>query len=222
MKQFKIRASACGQIMTNDRSGKSMGQTAKTYLETWVKEQLYGRRQEIQTKQMEKGIIVEDDSIDFVADYLGFGMLLKNEQHYVNDFMTGTPDIIMRDLIIDVKNSWDCFSFPLFVKNIPTKDYYWQAQVYMALTETKQYKLIYTLMDTPPNIIEREAYWYAKNNGYEELDEDIMNEFIEKHTYSNLPDNLRIKIYDIQRDDNAIKSIENRVIECRTYINELL
>ena len=28
-----IRCSALGRIMTNDRSGKAMGQTAKTYLE---------------------------------------------------------------------------------------------------------------------------------------------------------------------------------------------
>jgi hypothetical protein len=49
MKDFKIRASQCGQIMTNPRAKKDieagvLSQTAKTYCEIWLKEQLYSEQ----------------------------------------------------------------------------------------------------------------------------------------------------------------------------------
>lgn len=227
MKEFKIRGSACGQIMTNPRAKKDieaglLSKTAKTYCETWLKEQLYNRKKEFSSKYTDKGNITEDESIDFVADQLGYGMLMKNEKHLDNHIMTGTPDVILKDLIIDVKNSWDNFTFPLFETEIPNKDYYWQAQCYMYLTGKSDYKLIYVLSDTPIHLIEKEAYYWCQNNGYEELDIDIHKEFINKMTYNDIDDNLKIKIFDIKRNDVDIEKIKERVWQCRSYISKLI
>ena len=227
MIEFKIRGSAGGQIMTEPRAKKDkeagiLSQTAKTYCETWLKEQLYNRKKEFSNKQTQKGIITEDNSIDFIADYLNFGMLMKNEEFFSNTVMTGTPDVILKGLIIDVKNSWDNFTFPLFETEVPEKNYYWQAQIYMSLTEKQNYKLIYVLSDTPTNLIEKEAYYWCKNNGYEELDLDIYKQFIRKMTYNDIPDELKIKVFDIKRNDEDIQKIEKRVYECRYYIEQLL
>ena len=185
MKEFKIRCSAIGQIMGQPRAKAAkeageLSQTAKTYCETWIKEQLYSRRKEFTNKFVEKGLIIEDNSIDYIADQLGLGMLLKNEQHFSNDFMTGTPDVVLPDVVFDAKNSWDCFTFPLFDTEIPNKDYYWQGQGYMELCKKSHFKLIYTLMDTPMHLIEKEAYWYAKNNGLDEVDIELHNQFVDK------------------------------------------
>lgn len=225
MKEFKIRCSAIGQIMTNPRSKADklsgvLSKTAQTYCETWLKEQIYSRRKEFSTKFTEKGNIVEDNSIDFVAEQLGYGMLLKNEKHYKGEFITGTPDVVLPDLVIDVKNSWDCFTFPLFETRFDM-GYYWQAQGYMALTGRKNYKLIYTLMDTPLHLIEKEAYWYAKNNGYEDLDDKLYQKFLDKMTFGNVPDKYRIKVFDIARNDGDIEQIKERVKQCRQFINSL-
>ena len=154
MKPFKIRSSACGKIM----NVKALGKTGETYVKEWMKEHLYGRHKEFSSKYTEKGNIVEDNSIDFVADRLGFGMLIKNEEHYSNDFVTGTPDLVLPNAIIDVKNSWDCFTFPLFENDVPNKDYYWQAQCYMWLTDRKRFKLVYVLSDTPEHLIQKDAF----------------------------------------------------------------
>ncbi len=221
MKQFRIRASACGTFMTNDRSGKAMGETAKTACEIWVKEQIYGRRKEISTKYMEKGIIMEDDAIDLLASEYDLGFVLKNEKYYENEFIHGTPDIVLSDKIIDVKCSYDCFSFPLFEKQIPTKAYYYQLQCYMHLTGLKQAWLAYMLMDTPTNIIEREARNYAYNNGFDEVDDEMMQSFIARMTYGNIPTDKRIKLYEIDYDADVIKAIYNRVEQCREYIATL-
>ncbi|MDD4515680.1 hypothetical protein [Massilibacteroides sp.] len=220
MKKFKIRASALGQIMTNDRSGKGMGETAKKYCELWAKEQLYARKKEIQTKYMDKGLIMEDNSIDFLAEKLGLGFVLKNEKFFENDYMTCTPDVITKDLIIDVKNSWDCFTFPLFAKQLENKDYYWQMQAYMILTGIQKSKLIYVLSDTPINLIEKEAFIYARNNGME-CDNELIEVFKKKMTYTDITDEYKIKIFDIPKDEVESMIIE-RVAQCQSYINSLL
>ena len=129
---FKIRCSAIGQIMTNDRSGKRMGKTAQSYCEQWLKEQIYQRRYELTSKYTNKGNSVEQESIDFAASVLGWGMTFKNEQPAHNDFMTGTADIVTMRVVRDMKNSWDCFTFTLF-DDEPTKDNILLVQGYMEL-----------------------------------------------------------------------------------------
>ncbi len=221
MKVFKIHPSACGHIMTNDRSGKNMGETAKTYCEIWLKEQLYGRRKEFTNKYAEKGNIVEDNSLDFIADKLGLGLLIKNQQVYENEFMIGTPDVVLKDYLIDVKNSWDCFTLPIFDETVTNRDYIYQAQCYMNLTGVKRFKLIYVLSDTPMHLIEKEAYWYAKNNGYDELDQEMFDQFIAKMTFLDVPDSLKMKVFHIDYDPQMVEAIQNRVIQCREYIETL-
>ena len=131
MKDFKIRCSAISQIMTNSRSKTEvLGQTSKTYCENWLKEQLYDRKISFSNKYTSKGLIVEQESLDYIAEHLNYGLLVKNEQYFENDFLTGTPDVILKDHLIDVKSSWSFDTFPLFESNID-KGYYYQAQGYM-------------------------------------------------------------------------------------------
>jgi hypothetical protein len=48
LKEFKIRCSAIGQIMTNPRSNTEvLSETTKTYCQNWVKEQIYGIEKQI-------------------------------------------------------------------------------------------------------------------------------------------------------------------------------
>lgn len=196
-------------------------QMGKTHCETWLKEQLYGRKKEISSKFIEKGLIVEDNSIDFISEYLGIGLLLKNESLFEDEYKCGTPDIVLKDTIIEVKNSWDCFTFPLFSDKIPNKEYYWQAQSYLSLTDRNICKLIYVITDTPDHLIKKEALYYCRNNGYDDFDEDILKKFKEKMTYSNIKNDLKIKIFVIERNDDDIKKINEQVIKCRNYINKL-
>ena len=217
MKEFKIRASASGKIM----GIKGLGKTGETYCQNWLKEQLYGRKIEFTSKYTDKGNIVEDNSLDFIADKLGYGLLIKNEKYFENPFITGTPDAILTDHIIDVKNSWDFTTFPLFEDGIPNSDYFFQAQCYMELGGKDNYKLIYCLSDTPMNLIEKEAFYWGRNNGYEQLDQDVLDKFIKKMTYADVKDSLKLKVYDIKKDDSVIQKIAERVLECREYIEFL-
>lgn len=216
MKKFKIRCSQIGNIMGK----KGLGQTGLNYLDIWAKEQLYSRKKEFTSKYTIKGNINEDESIDFVSDFLNLGFIVKNEKHFENDYLTGTPDVILPNLLIDVKNSWDCFTFPFFADKIPNDDYFYQAQGYMELTGINKFKLIYTLTDTPFYLIEHEFKRYCYTNGYELEDTDLLEKFVEKMTYKDIPIEKKIKIFDIEKDTNCINLIKSRVEECQQIINE--
>ena len=63
------------------------------------------------SKYIDKGNAVEVESLAFISKELDIPSLVKNEESFENGFLTGTPDAILDEYIIDVKNSWDCFSF---------------------------------------------------------------------------------------------------------------
>lgn len=198
MKQFKISPSQCGKIMTNARKKGELSKTALTYVDEWIKQQIYGRKKYITSKAIEKGNDVEVESIEFIDKHLNLGGISKNDKTFENEYMIGTPDVLTQDLVIDLKNSYDCFTFPLLEKEIPNKDYFYQLQCYMALTGRKKAKLIYTLMNTPEEYISKFDFF--------------------NHNYDDIESKYRIKVFDIDRDDEVIEAIQKRVIEIRQQI----
>ena len=198
LKEFKIRASAVSKIMTNGRSkNEVLGQTCKSYLEEWIKEQIYNTQKQIKSKYLTKGSDVETEAIEYYADYKGLGFVVPNRDYFKSDFCHGTPDLILPDTIYEFKSSWDCFTFPLFDTD-PPKENIEQLQIYMHLTGKKKGVLVYTLMNTPDELVWDEAV-----------------------DYSFIAPEYRIKEWEVQYDPSYIKSVELRVIECRNYINQI-
>ena len=202
----------------NIRDNPQLPAGAKTYCRTWLKEQLYDRRKGFASKYTDKGNICEDYSIKFLNEYFLVDMA-KNEDYFSNDFLQGTPDILTGGFVWDVKNSWEPDTFPLFDTK-PDKGYWWQLQGYMRLTDRRQARLAYTLMDAPPELITDEARRasYKSNKSAEEL----LEYYTAQMTYSDVDTDLRIKYFDFDRDDDAINKIEERVRLCQNYINKLM
>jgi len=196
---FKIRASASGKIMTSPRSKTELiSETTKTYVKEYLKESIYGVRKEIKNKYLSKGLTLEDEAIDTAIDWLNLPFVLKNENFFEDDFFCGTPDLILEDEVLDIKCSWDCFTFPLFETEIPTKDYFYQLQVYMHLTGKSKARLVYVLLNTP-----------------EELTYEQQND------YSNLDKKFRIKTFSIDYDKSVIEDLQSRVLNIRNYIKTI-
>lgn len=218
MGTFKIRASACHFIMGE----KGIGKTGESFLQNWYKESLYGRKKEFSNKYTQKGIECENNSIETVIKMLNLDITtVKNEIFAENNYITGTCDIIQDDYIIDVKNSFDPFTFPLFEKEVPNKDYYWQAQCYMDLYNKEQYKLIYTLNNTPIDIIESEARKYCFQNGIDTDDYDVLKKFISSMSYDDIDISLKYKCFDIKRNESDINKIKERVKISRDYLETI-
>jgi len=222
---FKIRCSAIGQIMTNPKTkSEALSKTCIGYIHSWIKEQpeFYGRHVNFKSKYTSKGNQCENDSIAFAAKYYGWpNETVKNDVYFENDFLTGTPDLILPESVEDIKNSWSQATFPLFANEIPIDGYGWQGQGYMELTDRDKFGLIYTLMDAPDNIVEREAWIKCRELGLEELEYDLHEEVRELMTYSNLRDEIRIKRFGLDRDRSAIELVSDRVDLCRKYIQSL-
>jgi hypothetical protein len=221
MKEFKIRASAGSKICTAKSKPNILPVGAKTYCEQWVKQQIYQRRKEFTSKFTAKGEMVELESFKTIGKHLKIELLVKNDEYFENDFASGSPDCLPGEIVIDAKNSWDCFSFPLFDDEIPNDDNYYQGQIYMWLTGLKMAKFVYVLSDTPEKLIQQEAKSYCYKAGYD-LTPEIVDEMRERMTYANIPDEYKIKVFDVVRNDDDIEFIKQRVILCREYIKTLV
>ncbi len=218
MRKFKIRASAVSRIMAKPTGKRIISTGAETYVKEWYAEQVYGKINNFTSKYTEKGNAVEDESIKFIGEYMDIN-ILKNENSYADEYMTGTPDVIIQDAddqykdsILEVKNSWNCFTFPLTDEEVKNKSYFYQCQVYMHLTGLTKSKLVYTLMNTPENIIENE---------YRRINDLSLSyqEFREHYVFDDTPWNLRIKAFDIEYDGLVIEQICDRVDACREYLH---
>jgi hypothetical protein len=200
--------------MTPARSkSETLSETAKTMLVTWYKEKLYNRRKEIQSKYMTKGNLCEDGSITYINQLYGTDYK-KNEQHFDNDHINGTPDILTEDTVLDIKNSWDFTTFPLFSSYLPNKDYHWQVQGYMMLTGLRKGGIVYTLMDLPDEEIE---YEYRRTGG----SGLVTPEFKANYKYTDIHSDLRVKRFDFEYSEELAEQIVAKVEEARKFIATL-
>jgi len=224
-----IRASSVGYLMTEpvtkaDKEAGVLSKTAQKHLiEVYIAEK-YGRKRDIQTKQMKKGVEAEQESIDLLSMYLKLPFS-KNKERFKNDYITGLPDIINGDTIIDIKSSYDLWTF---LGNIPDKLdnlYYWQMQSYMWLTGTTKATIAYCLVNTPESIIQQEKYYLLKKmdviseESPEFIQEAMKIEF--NMTFDDILMDERILMFNVSRSEDDILRIENKVLKARTFLQEL-
>lgn len=195
---FKCRASAAGDLLTNPKKGETgLSKTIRIYVQTWVKEKIYGYRAQFTSKYTDKGLAYEDEAIDKAIEWLDLPFALKNTEKFEDDFFTGEPDLILPDEIIDIKNSWSWQTFPLFDEIIPSPEYIAQVQVYMHLTGRKRASVVYMLLDTPET------------------------KFEPAMTYGHVDKKYRVRRFKYEYDPEIISKLQGRVIQCREYINQL-
>ena len=192
-----------------------------TYCQNWLTEQITGTRKEFYSKEMTKGIMVEIAAIDFIADQLGVGLLFKNEEFFEDDHICGTPDVITPDYVIDNKSPWNAYTFPMFDTVLPDKGYYWQGQGYMELTKKPLHKVIYTLMNTPDLLIDRELKTYCFHNDID-VEAVDMDKFRRNYTFDHVPTKYRMKVFDVPYNGDDIDKVREKVEQCRFYIKNLI
>ena len=232
--KFVARASQIGKLMTNDRSGKKIGQTAITSLQEIVMFDKYGFVKDISSKYLEKGIQNEKTSIRLAIDVLGWFDVDPDapQQRLVNDWITGQPDINTKSKGADIKSSWSALTFPFFVdeNECPNQIYFWQLQSYCWLTNKDSFDLVYCLTDSPEQMILDEInrmVWKNLSNPifaeYTQSEiEDHFDEVVRKQmTFGNIPKEKRVKKFTIKADDESIEKMKSRIIECREIYDVL-
>lgn len=187
---FRIRCSQIGKIMSNAKVKGELSQTCKTYLHEWYANE----NEEIYSKYINKGNEVENDLIDFMAEQLGFGMASKCHESASNEFIQGSCDVLVNDAVIDVKASWNKKTLHQTALDGLLKDYEMQLQGYMELYNKDKAIVFHGLMNTPET------------------------DYVPEIVYDNLPDEERWVAFEVKRDSEFIKEVEQRVIQCREWL----
>jgi len=219
---YKERPSALGRIMTNPRSkGEVLSETCKTRVEEKYLEDKFGIKKDFWSKATDKGTTEEPISIDLMVRQLGLFGAQKNETTFENDYLVGTPDVIHSGIVYDVKTSFSASTFPFFDTEIPDKGYYYQLQAYMYLTGLSSAKLVYCLVDTPEQMIQDEIRRQVWKKGMLDSTPELEAEVYSQMTFDHIPEELRIRVFDIDYDPEVIKAIETRIELCREYYESL-
>lgn len=230
-----IRCSSLGLLMTEpqskaDKEAGLLSKSAQKHLiDVYIAEK-YGRKRDIQTKQMKKGTFAEEDSIDLLSRYLK-KHLLKNEERIKNDFVTGLPDIYEgesiynADEITDIKSSYDLWTF---LGNLPDKldsIYYWQLQGYMWLTGAKKAKIAYCLVNAPEFIIQQEKYSLLRKLDVATDENPLFVKEAAKLEFNLKFDDIsfeeRVLLFPIERNEDDILRIEQKVLKAREFLSQI-
>lgn len=153
LKPLIVHASECHMLMTNPRrKSDELAETTKTWLKEKAVEQVLGLRKTVATKPMIKGTVCEQKSIDLFNQVMLTQYTKNNVTKEKNGF-AGTPDLLGKEEVVEIKTSWDATTFPFFKdevdKRIKKSGYDWQCRVYMMLFGLNKSFVSYCLVDTP-------------------------------------------------------------------------
>lgn len=215
------------------KNDEPLTKTAKSYLKKYYATLKYGKWSaalDKGNKYVNKGKLAEEDSIDLIS-VLDKIMVQKNEERIENEFLTGVPDVIIgenilqADYIYDVKTSWDIETFFENLDKDLNPLYWWQLQGYLALTGAKCGEVSYCLVNTPAVILEGEKYRLL--NRFDVVSEDdpsfrkAEKELINNMIFDDIPKESRRLRFLVERDDEAIEKIYKRVKSCREYLQHI-
>lgn len=203
---IKIHPSSLGKIMATakGKGPEALSVGAMTHCYDRAKEFVYGYKPQISSKYLEKGLEVEDTSIE-LYNLVFFSELKKNTERKENEYLTGECDLQTESKIIDIKSSWSLEQFPTLASRIKEPNYEWQGRAYMILWDKQEFELAYCMVSTPEHLI-----------GYES--EDL-------HNVDHIDPSLRITVKRFERceeKDELIKiKCQAAQIQTEKYINEI-
>lgn len=205
MAEFMFRCSSIGKLMTEPKT-KSEGPLsvgAKTYIRELAAQEIFGVEFEFSSKETQKGIEVEDQSIALLNRVRGL-RLAKNTERRNNGHITGECDLYdgKRGRGHDLKSSWSLKTFPAFVVDCADRLYEWQMRGYMNLWDAGEWEVNYAMVDTPERLI-----------GYEPM---------AMHIVSHIPEHMRLTTWTIKRDKEAEARMVEKVRYARDYLLEML
>lgn len=156
-----IHPHALGKIMTEPKTKAAkesgeLSETAKSYLTGLAKQDVYGFKASLANKFLEKGQRCEQDSIDLYNSVF-FTMHQKNTERRNSDILSGEPDIVDADLIIDIKTSWSLETFPATKDQAHDDGYEWQGRAYMMLFDKPRFELAFCMVSTPEDLCKWES-----------------------------------------------------------------
>lgn len=203
-----FRCHNIGRLMTAPTSaaikaGEVLSVGAKTLVREIAAQDIMGIDFVVSSKEIEKGIVCEGDSIELLNRVRGLS-LSKNTERRSNGLISGECDLFDTALRegFDVKTSWSVKTFPAFEIDAVDSIYEWQARSYLWLWDAYRWTVAYCLVDTPPELI-----------GYEPAS---------LHVVGHIPERMRLTTWTIERDAAKEALIETKIAAAREYYAEVI
>jgi len=209
------------QELRYKKANPQLSETAKTFVRNSVIEFKTKRRKEIKSKYLEKGILVEQDSVDLLCDVTG-EFYDHRTTRITDDYFTGECDLLSDNKVTDIKSSFDIFTF--FESDF--KDlYYWQGQVYCRLYNKQYFDLAYCLVDMPRAMFKSLNDKLLAEYGFDTYNEKYVkaltqlsnNCFFGELSPNPIPINERLKIFSCERNESDIQRLIERVEAAHKY-----
>ncbi|WP_252374513.1 hypothetical protein [Hydrogenophaga sp. 2FB] len=205
MHDLLIRCSSIGKLMTEPRT-KAEGPLsvgAKTHVRSLVSQAIYGVDFEVSSKEMEKGILVEPESIALLNRVRGLS-LVKNTERKSNAWITGECDLFDARARRghDLKSSWSVASFPIALVDCVDKLYEWQMRGYMWLWDADSWEVNYALITTPEHLTRYEPP--------------------SMHFVDHIPEHMRLTTWTVERDRDLEAAMVEKIKAARQYYAQVL
>ncbi len=222
-----FRSSGIGALMTDpklkaDKEKNVLSETAKSFVfDTWALNE-HGIVKDIDNKYTKKGRATEEKCVTLLSSVDKIFYHTNTTRMY-NKNITGICDIDTGEKIIDIKSSWDLFTFH---KSKISKIYEWQGRSYMYLYDREEFELVYCLVNPPEEIIQdeiRRECWKRNildtaSDEYMEIDEIIRNNFDYESKFKKED---RIKRFTIKRDRELFKDLLERKDRALQYYKNI-
>lgn len=217
---------------------------AITKLEEIFDDIFWKRKKLLNNKYLEKGLIVEEDSLDLLSEIDGV-TYWKNDEYIENEFSKGCPDNIL-NRVRDAKSNYDYFTF----KNADIISLYqWQIRDYIWIllsngVEVERIgELCYCLVNSPAHRIEaeRKSLWFSMGQpdyteerwikassqlemnhifDIQKFKEDFPNFDLTNTTWRNIPKHMRVKRFEVTLEDSHIEHMTRRSKMCKKWLIE--
>ena len=177
-------------------------QGAKSYIESLVEKEVYDYKDIVSTKEMEKGTLVEDESI-YLYNRVFFTDYQKSELSLEMDNVSGHPDITddANKIVIDIKSSWSKKTFPKLPEHAKNSTYEWQVKTYLMMLGWSKGQIAYCLVSTPESLLN-------------DWDDDTL------HYVDHLEDRMRVTIVDVELTEQDKRFMKGRIDAAAKYYDE--
>lgn len=226
--EILIHCSSIGKLIIEPKSKQdkeegNLSATAKSHLIEVYARELYDFKKELNNKYITKGNEVEQQGIDELSLQLRYP-IEKNEEVFSSEYFIGTPDVITKNMVFDVKSSYDWLTF---LSNIPSElDPMYEAQVngYLDLLGYDTGYIAYVLLDTPESIRNKEKFYLLSSmDVISEESPSFVKAWEEKEKnmiFSNHPIEDRILLFEVKKDQELLEKAKQKVVKARQFLEE--
>lgn len=197
--------------------------------ETHVKNKWYGEYFEFQkhfsNKYTRNGNEQEEKAIRDLGKLLGYPFSVKNEKHFENEFIHGTPDWLPKTFGVDVKNVFEPNGLDL---GLPLDNLYeWQAKGYCWLTDRDHWLVVKMLQNKSEAIIRHQArsLWVEaspENSFYDTIPDDFIDDVREMYNFEGKRSlEERINVYHVELFEKDKELIKQQIELAREFYSTI-